>query len=133
MLEKMTNIMTHQQNVPLASAGGPGGSKRLQGSTTNMMMNSVDQFNSQQRSKSLNKNVRQKEIARITEENEGLLRRLQEKTSHYNVFDWELDRKKQIKMLKKICYYPPTMIKKRHKSKRRKELDPNSEVYQFYQ
>ena len=72
-------------------------------------------------------------MARITEENEGLLRRLQEKTSHYNVFDWELDRKKQIKMLKKICYYPPTMIKKRHKSKRRKELDPNSEVYQFYQ
>jgi hypothetical protein len=30
-------------------------------------------------------------------------------------------------MLKKICYYPPSMIKKRHKSKKRRggELDPN--------
>jgi hypothetical protein len=32
-------------------------------------------------------------------------------------------------MLKKICYYPPTMIKKKYRSKRRKELDPNTEVY----
>jgi hypothetical protein len=78
--------------------------------------------------------VRQREIARIAEENEGILKRLQERTSHYNVFEWELDRKKQVKMLKKICYYPPSMVKKhRHKSKRRKELDPNTEVYQFYQ
>ncbi len=69
---------------------------------------------------------------RITEENDALLRRLQEKTSCYNVYDWEQDRKKQIKMLKKICYYPPSLIKKqRLKSKRR--IDPNYEVFQFYQ
>lgn len=38
-------------------------------------------------------------------------------------------------MLKKICYYPPTMVKKqyRHRSKHRKNADPNMEVYQFYQ
>jgi hypothetical protein len=52
------------------------------------------------------------------------------------VFEWELDRKKQVKMLKKICYYPPSMIKRRHKSKKRRavgDMDPNTEVYQFYQ
>lgn len=75
-------------------------------------------------------------MARITEENETMLRRLQEKTSCYNVFEWELDRKKQVKMLKKICYYPPSLVKKtRLRSKRhgKRELDPNYEVYQYYQ
>jgi len=71
-------------------------------------------------------------MQRITEENDALLKRLQEKTSHYNVFEWELDRKKQVKMLKKICYYPPSLVKKsRLRSKRR--IDPNFEVFQYYQ
>ena len=85
----------------------------------------------QQRSRSLNRNVRNREMQRITTENENMLRRLQEKQSCYNVFDWETDRKKQIKMLKKICYYPPSMVKKNRRSKNRK-IDPNYEVYQFY-
>jgi hypothetical protein len=47
------------------------------------------------------------------------------------VFDWELDRKKQVKMLKKICYYPPSLVKKsRLKSKRK--IDPNYEVFNYY-
>jgi hypothetical protein len=73
------------------------------------------------RSKSLNKNVRQREMVRITEENENLLKRLQEKQSCYNVIEWEIDRKKQIKMLKKICYYPPSMAsqKPRRRGKKR--------------
>lgn len=75
-------------------------------------------------------------MQRITEENENLLKRLQEKQSCYNVFDWETDRKKQIKMLKKICYYPPSLIKKhRLRSKRVRGsngIDPNYEVYQYY-
>ena len=76
-------------------------------------------------------------MQRITEENENLLKRLQEKQSCYNVFEWELDRKKQIKMLKKICYYPPSLTKKsRLRSKRHHtqngKIDPNYEVYQFY-
>jgi hypothetical protein len=75
-------------------------------------------------------------MQRITEENENLLKRLQEKQSCYNVYDWELDRKKQVKMLKKICYYPPSLTKKsRLRSKRQPhgKIDPNYEVYQFYQ
>jgi hypothetical protein len=63
------------------------------GGGSNYLHTSVE-FNNQQRSRSLNRNVRQKEMARITEENETMLRRLQEKTSCYNVFEWELDRKK---------------------------------------
>jgi hypothetical protein len=80
---------------------------------------------------------------RITEENENMLKRLQEKTSQYNVYDWEVDRKKQVKMLKKICYYPPSLVKKsRLRSKRHHDIqshskaggiDPNYEVYNFYQ
>jgi hypothetical protein len=64
-----------------------------------------------------------------------LLKRLQEKTSCYNVYDWEVDRKKQVKMLKKICYYPPSLVKKsRMRSKRLAsgKIDPNFEVYQYY-
>jgi len=47
------------------------------------------------------------------------------------VFEWELDRKKQVKMLKKICYYPPSMVNKkhRHKSKHKRQVDPNLEVF----
>jgi hypothetical protein len=74
-------------------------------------------------------------MQRITEENENLLKRLQEKQSNYNVFEWELDRKKQVKMLKKICYYPPSLTKKsRLRSKRHHgKIDPNFEVFQYYQ
>jgi hypothetical protein len=85
------------------------------------------------RSKSLNRNMRQRELNRITEENDALLKRLQEKTSCYNVIDWEQDRKKQVKMLKKICYYPPSLIKKQHRIRGKRRIDPNYEVFQFYQ
>ncbi len=39
-------------------------------------------------------------------------------------------------MLKKICYYPPSLTKKsRLRSKRQHngKIDPNFEVYQYYQ
>ena len=74
-------------------------------------------------------------MARITEENENMLKRLQEKQSCYNVFDWEMDRKKQVKMLKKICYYPPSLStqKPKRRGKKRNNMDPNYEVFQYYQ
>jgi len=101
------------------------------------MLNSMD-LNNQQRSRSLNRNVRHREMQRITDENENMLKRLQEKQSCYNVYDWEVDRKKQVKMLKKICYYPPSLVKKsRMRSKRHGtvngKIDPNYEVFQYYQ
>lgn len=65
------------------------------------------------------------------------MKRLQEKTSCYNVYDWEIDRKKQVKMIKKICYYPPSLVKRsRLRSKRAQGaagIDPNYEVYNYYQ
>lgn len=136
----MTNIMTSQTHLnnapPLQTPNNNGAAVKLNSKQRNIVLsnhlaNSVDL---QQRSRSLNKNVRQREMARITEENETLLRRLQEKTSQYNVEEWEADRKKQVKMLKKICYYPPSLVKKhRLRSKGRhnhlRGVDPNYEVY----
>lgn len=99
---------------------------------------SHDLLTSQQRSKSLNRGARQREIQRITNENEVLLRRLQDKQSTYNVCEWEIERKKQEKLLKKICYYPPRLLKKsKLRSKRGanplNSSDPNFELYQYYQ
>lgn len=127
--------MTHTQNQGNHTASQI---KRLTtaGNSTNQMASVSPilptDFNNL-RSKSLNKNVRQREMVRITEENENLLKRLQEKQSCYNVIEWEIDRKKQIKMLKKICYYPPSMAsqKPRRRGKKRAQqgLDPNYEVF----
>lgn len=63
-----------------------------------------------------------------------MLKRLQEKNSFYDVISWELDRQKQIEQLKKICYYPPTFLKKKGRSSRKRGADdPNQQVYSLYQ
>lgn len=77
------------------------------------------------------------------EENEKMLSRLQDQSSHYNVYDWELDRKESVKRVKAICYYPPTMMKKkgrkgkyaRAKSTRIdiNEPEPNRKLFDLYQ
>ncbi|CDW82974.1 UNKNOWN [Stylonychia lemnae] len=88
------------------------------------------------RSKSLNRTVRRRETDRISNENSSILRRLQDQKSYYNTQEWKQDRKKKIKIIKQICYYPPTMIKKiRHRSKRRNIYteDPNQTIYNMYQ
>ena len=35
-------------------------------------------------------------------------------------------------MIKKICYYPPTMVKKNNRLKSKRRIDPNYEVFQYY-
>ena len=91
--------------------------------------------------KSLNRGAREREVQRIMQENESLLKRLQEAGSTYNVFDWENKRKDQEKQIKNICYYPPSLIKKnkRHKSRKRNsarilaaENAPNKQLYDLY-
>ena len=77
----MTNIMTSHPQIAFA--------KRVPLTNLNLSMDNNS------RSKSLNRGVRQKELQRITNENENLLKRLQEKSSLYNVFHWEIERKKQ--------------------------------------
>eukprot|EP00347_Sterkiella_histriomuscorum_P013852 403363119 len=131
LLEKMTNIMTNHQNA--ASTLKKVGANNIQIGLSQDLMTSQNG----QRSKSLNRGVRQKEYQRITNDNEFLLRRLQDRSSHYNVCDWEIERKKQEKLLKKICYYPPNFFKKKNrKSKHGKSIlgnDPNQEIFHYYQ
>lgn len=56
--------------------------------------------------KSLNKTFRKKELQRITEENQKILRRIQERQPYYNHAQWEEERKLQEQYVKNICEYP---------------------------
>jgi len=78
------------------------------------------------------------------QENENLLKRLQEAGSTYNVFDWDNNRREQVKQIKNICYYAPSLLKKktkRHKSRKRNstrvlgggENAPNKQLFDLYQ
>ena len=91
--------------------------------------------------KSLNMGARLQTERRIMEENERMLGRLQEQTSHYNVYDWELDRKEAVKRVKAICYYPPSMTKEKKKKTRRSHKtagrlfsgeEPNRKLFDLY-
>ncbi len=55
--------------------------------------------------KSLNRDLRRRELIKITLENQAFLRRLQQKTSNYNVGKWEEDENERKKLLKNICEY----------------------------
>ena len=61
--------------------------------------------------KSLNQGARNIESQRIALENEQILKRLQEKNSVYNVYDWEHQRKKQENLVRNICYHPPGILR----------------------
>ena len=78
--------------------------------------------------------MREKQLAKITVENEQMLKRLQEAPATYNVFNWESARRQQVKTIKNICYYPPSLLKKsRLKSRRKLEKEPNKQLYEIYQ
>jgi hypothetical protein len=55
--------------------------------------------------RSLNREVRKKELIKITLENQVFLRRLQQKQSNYNVVKWEENELERKKLLKNICQY----------------------------
>ena len=92
----------------------------------------------------MNQGARIKQERAIMEENEKMLNRLQDQGSHYNVYDRELDRKQSIKRVKAICYYPPSLIKKKGGRKggfksrakttraREDEPEPNRKLYDMY-
>jgi hypothetical protein len=56
--------------------------------------------------RSLNSEVRKKEMLKITIENQAILKRLQDKTSNYSVQRWEDDFKEKEKRMKYMCEYP---------------------------
>jgi hypothetical protein len=56
--------------------------------------------------RSLNRDVRKRELLKITLENQAILKRLQEKTSNYSVTKWEDDFKHKENIMKNMCEYP---------------------------
>ena len=88
-----------------------------------MVRNTRNFFNSKKKQgrsgeQSLNKAVRNQEFSRIMADNEAMLKRLQARQSNYNVTGWDKDRRSQIRLIKQICHFKPTLIK-RKKLKRR--------------
>ncbi len=72
---------------------------------------------------------------------------MQQQNSHYNVFDWELERKATVKRVKNICLYPPTLTKKKSTRRGRKHSrkvadaetgynsafnEPNKQLFEIY-
>lgn len=55
---------------------------------------------------SLNNEARKRELRKITAENRAILKRLRDKKPNYNVLQWELERKEQVKRLNYLCEYP---------------------------
>ena len=71
-----------------------------------------------------------------------MLKRLQERNSVYNVYDWEHDARKQVKLVKNICYHPPSLLGSESRKKKRKgresdgliaSNEPNRQLYDLYQ
>jgi len=60
--------------------------------------------------KSLNRDMRKRELVKITIENQAFLKRLQDQKSTYDRNLWEGDRKKHELYLKNICEYPFSLI-----------------------
>lgn len=58
------------------------------------------------RVRSLNRDHRKRELVKITIENQGILRRIQDKKSSYNRQEWMESRKKAENYLKNISQYP---------------------------
>ena len=63
-------------------------------------------------------------------ENEAMLKRLQQRQSNYDVQSWEVDRKNQIKQIKKICYYPPSISQSRTSRARQRTQNPKNQAAQ---
>ena len=70
---------------------------------------------------SLNQGQRNQEINRILVENEAMLKRLQNRTSNYNVSSWQKERKSHIKRVKQICMYPPSISTSKRATYRKKK------------
>lgn len=56
--------------------------------------------------RSLNRDVRKKELLKITIENQAILKRLQDKTSNYSVHKWEEEFRHKEKIMRNMCEYP---------------------------
>eukprot|EP00514_Thraustochytrium_sp_LLF1b_P010660 CAMPEP_0184554342 /NCGR_PEP_ID=MMETSP0199_2-20130426/34713_1 /TAXON_ID=1112570 /ORGANISM="Thraustochytrium sp., Strain LLF1b" /LENGTH=130 /DNA_ID=CAMNT_0026950351 /DNA_START=397 /DNA_END=785 /DNA_ORIENTATION=- len=67
--------------------------------------------------KSLNRSFRKKELSRITQENQEILRRIQQREPFYNHTEWEQERKTHEQYMRNICEYPVLPSKSHRKRK----------------
>lgn len=113
------------------------------GSQEKNIMTQRSRKNNVFRDNSLNRQRRTQEYNRILNDNEAMLKRLQSRQSNYNVIDWENDRKNQIKLIKQICQYKPSITKSKKSFKKRhyQRLDmekrfasagPNKQMFEMY-
>lgn len=70
-----------------------------------MQRSGIDTKNSVQY-RSLNKDMRRRELVRITQENQALLKRIQSRQPTYNHLLWEQDRERSEALCERICRYP---------------------------
>jgi len=77
---------------------------------THIMKHNNNDGNHNNGPKSLNRDLRKRELVKITIENQALLKRLQDKKATYDRNMWENDRKKHELYLKNICEYPFSLI-----------------------
>jgi len=70
-----------------------------------MQRSAIDTRNAVQY-KSLNRNIRRKELVRITQENQALLKRIQQSQPTYNHMSWEQQRERSELLCQRICRYP---------------------------
>jgi hypothetical protein len=61
---------------------------------------------SQQYSKSMNKPFRKKQLQKITQENQAILRRIQTREPTYNHMQWEEERRVNEQLMRNICEHP---------------------------
>jgi len=83
LLDKMSHIMTHPQLLDEKYMGPP-----------------------VTYGKSLNKEFRKRELMRITEENQQILRRIQHKEPHYSHVEWEEQSRRDQEYLRNCAEYP---------------------------
>jgi hypothetical protein len=55
---------------------------------------------------SMNKETRKRELMRVTQENQQLLRRIQQRQPTYNHLKWEQDRERNEQICERICRHP---------------------------
>ncbi|CBY30659.1 unnamed protein product [Oikopleura dioica] len=82
----------------------------------------VDNWN-QYHQKSLNKSSRQRELLRVTHENQAILKRISSKEPHYNHDIWEEEWDQNLLYMQNISNYPIRWLqnKKRQENLRKKE------------
>lgn len=91
----MTSIMQNNNRQQLSATPG-GGAGLPQVVPSGTLLNK----------RSLNSEVRKKELMKITIENQNILKRLQDKTSNYSVHRWEEQFRETEKRMKSMCEYP---------------------------